>query len=103
VLTLTHVLIAIAVVTGYGLFALARPSGTCWRCFGARSLRPRAAKGRKPPKPRPCPVCKGQGWAPTPGARLVHGLYQELLGQRARDRRRERGTRYLESKEDPPC
>lgn len=103
-LTLTHILIGIGVVAGYALLALARPYGTCWRCRGQRMLRrkPPKGKGRRPPKapkPQPCPVCGGQGYAPTPGAPLVHALVWELLGDRIRQRRRDDVQERLERRD----
>ena len=55
-LTLTHVLIAIAVVAGRALFVLISPIGRCPRCNGQRVVR----HGAKPRRVR-CGKCRGAG------------------------------------------
>jgi DnaJ-class molecular chaperone len=62
----THLLIFLAIVAGYGLFVLVRPAGACRKCsgWGARKGRRRRVSA--------CGRCKGTGKTFRPGARLVH-------------------------------
>jgi DnaJ-class molecular chaperone len=56
----------LAIVAGYGLFALVRPTGSCRKCSGWG-----ARKGRRR-KVSACGRCSGTGKTFRPGARLVH-------------------------------
>lgn len=62
---MTHLLIVLAVIAGYGLFVLVKPDKSCGRCggWGHRQGRRRHSA---------CPKCQGTGRAFWPGARLVH-------------------------------
>ena len=60
---MTQLLMALAVLAGYGVFVFVKPARACRRCsgWGARGRR-RSACGR----------CRGTGKTFRPGARLVH-------------------------------
>ena len=60
---MTQVLIALALIAGYALFLLVRPSKTCWSCRGW------GARGRRRSY---CTRCGGTGKRFRLGARLVH-------------------------------
>jgi hypothetical protein len=92
-LTIGHVLLVIGVTVGYSLLALARPSGTCWRCGGRGRTGIVKRDGKVVSPGEQCRVCRGTGWAVTPGAPAVHALLHELAGERIRARLRERGQR----------
>jgi DnaJ-class molecular chaperone len=61
----THLLMFLAVVAGYGLFVLIRPTGSCRKCsgWGSKTKRRRVSA---------CGKCSGTGKTFRPGARLVH-------------------------------
>lgn len=62
---MTHLLIVLAIVAGYGLFALVRPHMSCRKCsgWGSKTKRRRTSA---------CGKCSGTGKTFRPGARLVH-------------------------------
>lgn len=83
-LTLTHVLIAIAALVLWGLFVLASPITRCHRCHGKAIIRTRFRK-----KIRSCPRCRGSRRQYRLGATLVHRIAEpatDALKQRIRDR-----------------
>jgi len=67
--TLTHVLIAIAVVIGWALFVLISPITRCHRCDGKRIVRAAITH-----RIRVCPRCRGSRRQYRLGAQLVHQL-----------------------------
>ena len=68
-LTLTHVLMAIAVITGWALFVYISPITRCHRCHGKAIVRTRIRKRIKS-----CPRCRGSRRQYRLGATLVHRL-----------------------------
>jgi hypothetical protein len=76
---LTHILLAIAAITGRALFTLASPVGRCRRCHGKRIIRTRLTH-----RIRKCPRCRGTGRAFRLGAVLTHRIAWSLLGDHAR-------------------
>jgi predicted Zn-ribbon and HTH transcriptional regulator len=62
---MTHLLIILAIIAGYGLFTLVRPHMACRKCsgWGSKTRRRRVSA---------CGRCKGTGKVFRPGARLVH-------------------------------
>lgn len=63
---MTHLLVVLAIVAGYGLFVLIFPTGSCRKCSGWGSR-----KGHRS-KVSACGRCSGTGKAFRPCARLVH-------------------------------
>lgn len=63
---MTHLLMLLAAVAGYGLFVLVSPTGSCRKCsgWGARTGRRRKVSA--------CGRCQATGRTFRPGARLVH-------------------------------
>jgi hypothetical protein len=83
-LTLTHVLVAIAVVTGWALFVLISPITRCRRCHGKAIIRTRFRK-----RIRACPRCGGSRRQYRLGANAVHRLAEpgrDALKRRIRAR-----------------
>lgn len=64
---MTGLLIILAAVAGYAVFALVKPDKACGKCsgWGLGTRRRRRNKA--------CPRCKGTGKQFRLGARLVHG------------------------------
>lgn len=62
---MTHLLMFLAVVAGYGLFVLVSPTGACRKCSGWGSR-------KRHRKVSACGRCKATGKTFRPGARLVH-------------------------------
>ena len=62
---MTHLLMFLAVVAGYGLFVLVRPQMACRKCsgWGSRTRRRKVSA---------CGRCQATGKVFRPGARLVH-------------------------------
>ena len=90
-LALTHVLVAIAVVTGWALFVLVSPITRCHRCRGKAIIRTRIRK-----RIRSCPRCRGSRRQYRLGATLVHRLAEpatDALKQRIRDRHTREGIK----------
>jgi len=101
----SEILTGLAVTAGYVLFCLARPYGKCWRCLGKRHLKHGNAVTRngrvlRPPRIRKCWVCRGKGYAPTPGAPVVHGFFWAAFGDQIRARRQQRNADLRESRKD---
>ena len=63
---MTHLLMSLAIVAGYALFVLVRPTGACRKCSGWGSRRGRRRKVSA------CGRCSATGKTFRPGARLVH-------------------------------
>ncbi len=63
---LNQILIALAVIAGYGLFVLVRPMMSCRKCSGW------GQKAGRRRKVSACVRCKGTGEVFRPGARFVH-------------------------------
>ena len=88
-LTVSHVLIAIAAVILWALFVLASPITRCRRCHGKAIIRTRIRK-----RIRACPRCRGSRRQYRRGATLVHRLAEparDALKQRIRDRHNPEG------------
>lgn len=62
---MTHLLVFLAIVAGYGLFVLVSPTWGCRKCsgWGSRTRRRRVSA---------CGRCKGTGKTFRPGARLIN-------------------------------
>lgn len=62
---MTHLLMFLAIIAGYGLFVLVRPQMACRKCsgWGSRTRHRRVSA---------CGRCQATGKTFRPGARLVH-------------------------------
>jgi hypothetical protein len=92
-----HILLALAVLTAYCLFVLARPHVRCWRCLGRRVVR---VSGPRRRRMRRCPVCRARGIARMPLAGPVHRMFWALAGDRMLAKRRDQAAALLATRKD---
>lgn len=76
---MTGVLVLLAVVIGYGLLCLVKPTKRCGKCKGTRMIR--KGKGRKT-RALPCPRCRAHGRHYRRGATTVHRWFWAAFGDR---------------------
>jgi hypothetical protein len=81
---MTLLLMALAALTGYGLFVLASPAAACRTCSGwGLHGRRWATRGRRWRGRATCRRCGGTGVRFRPGARIVHCAAAALIRHRA--------------------
>jgi len=68
-----HILIALALASGWVLSLLVHPFGRCWLCAGKGNLRRK--RSRRAPKR---PLCKGLKRRQRLGSRTVHRIRRQV-------------------------